>query len=83
MLKVRPLPFCVTKAQVWGPGLWACLCEVHAACICYVIMMPPSLLQDLRLWFLQRQLSLIDSRLTSILWWCAVLSAPAEEWGIP
>ena len=77
MLKVRPLPFCVTKAQVWGPGLWACLCEVHAACICYVIRLLHLLLQDLCLWFVPRQLPLII--VMSILWWCAVLPAPAKE----
>ena len=79
MLKVRPLPFCVTKAQVWGPGLWACLCEVHAACICHVIMIAHALLQDLRLWFLQRQLPLTNSRAMSILWWCVVLRAPGKD----
>ena len=41
---MRPLPFCVTKAQVWGPGLCACLCDAHAACMCYVITMPHLLL---------------------------------------
>ena len=37
-LKVLPLPFCVTYAHVWAPGLCACLWELHAACTQHAIM---------------------------------------------